>query len=49
LNQATTALPNYSDEKLDRYGDSFYWYVPIIPGKKGEKAGALESCLLAKA
>jgi hypothetical protein len=40
VNQGTTALPDYSDEKLDRYGAGLYWYVPIIPETKGNKAGA---------
>lgn len=41
VNQGTTSLPNYSDEKLDRYGAALYWYVPINPEKKGSKRGAL--------
>jgi hypothetical protein len=37
-----TGSTRISDETLDRYGASLYWYVPIIPEKKeGSKAGAL--------
>lgn len=31
----------YGDKNVDRWGAGFYWYVPIIPEKKGNKAGAL--------
>lgn len=41
---ATPAVNSTSieDERVDRYGAAFYWYVPIIPQKnEGNKAGAL--------
>ncbi|OPY67323.1 MAG: hypothetical protein A4E57_02385 [Syntrophorhabdaceae bacterium PtaU1.Bin034] len=41
INESAAATPSYRDEKLDRYGAALYWYVPIIPEKKGNKAGAL--------
>ncbi|OPY70053.1 MAG: hypothetical protein A4E57_00806 [Syntrophorhabdaceae bacterium PtaU1.Bin034] len=40
VNEATTGV-SYKDETVNRYGAAFYWYVPIIPEKKGNKAGAL--------
>jgi hypothetical protein len=40
VNEAVTGV-SYSDEKINRYGAGFYWYVPIIPEKKGNKAGAI--------
>lgn len=36
-----TADVHFTDEKVDRYGAGVYWYVPIIPEKNGNKAGAL--------
>jgi hypothetical protein len=36
-----TATAKFSDKRVDRWGAGFYWYVPIIPEKKGNKAGAL--------
>ncbi|OPY61646.1 MAG: hypothetical protein A4E57_04150 [Syntrophorhabdaceae bacterium PtaU1.Bin034] len=41
VDNAAGAAVNFEDEKVDRYGAGFYWYVPIIPEKKGNKAGAL--------
>jgi hypothetical protein len=40
VNEAASGV-SYKDEKIDRYGVGIYWYVPIIPEKKGNKAGAL--------
>lgn len=31
----------YEKAEVDRYGAGFYWFIPIIPEKKGNKAGAL--------
>jgi hypothetical protein len=42
LNEAsTTAAPRYITEMLDRWGAGLYWYLPIIPEKKMNKAGSL--------
>jgi hypothetical protein len=42
LNEGTSSvLPHYTDKMLDRYGAGLYWYVPIIPQKKENKAGAV--------
>ncbi|OPY68679.1 MAG: hypothetical protein A4E57_01633 [Syntrophorhabdaceae bacterium PtaU1.Bin034] len=40
VNETPTGV-SYTDEKIDRYGVGLYWYVPVIPQKKGNKAGAL--------
>jgi len=39
---APTVAPNdFEDDDVDRWGASFYGYIPIIPEKKGNKANAL--------
>ncbi len=40
-NQNTAAAPIFKDDDLNRWGFSFWGYIPIIPEKKGNKAGAL--------
>ncbi len=40
-NQGTAAAPLFRDDDLNRWGFSFWGYIPIIPEKKGNKAGAL--------
>jgi hypothetical protein len=41
VNEAAAPAVNYKDETIDKYAAGFYWYVPIIPEKKGNKTGAL--------
>ena len=42
---APAAGANLNDKTESIYGASFWWYVPIIPEKKGSKAGIFSHVL----
>lgn len=41
ITDTTSATNNFGHDTVDRYGAGFYWFVPIIPERKGSKAMAL--------